>query len=236
MKRLSTILVLLCVVNSLFAQRTKKNAAQSFLSIDISVPIYNTTFAKLPIPLAIEWQRKKKRFGFGISIALEYDKNSRGDCSKRIPIGTYLYEAASPPGTLRWYCVTYQTLGVKPSVFGSYYLLENKQWRLWTKLGAIAEKKVLVHQEGEAYEVEIKTGAGTTIQVIKSEPIHINRNIEPYKGIKWGLLSGLGANYALNKRTALRFTIQSELYSDYFEDNNRNGALLFASLGVTTKM
>lgn len=233
MKRLSTILLLLFIANNLFAQKTKKNAAQSFLSIDIGVPIYNTTFAKFPLPLAVEWQRKKKRLGFGASVVLEYDKNSWGDCTKRIPIGTYLYEADSPPGTLRSYCVTYQTLEIKPTLFGNYYLLENKKWRLWIKLGAIVERNVLVHQEGEFYEVEIKNGAGTTIQVIKSDPIHINRNIETYKGMNLALLSGFGANYALNKRTALRFTIQSELYSHYWDNG---GTLLFALGGITFKI
>jgi hypothetical protein len=231
MKRLSTILVLLCITHNLFAQRTKKNAAQSFLSVDIGVPIYTTTFAKFPIPLAIEWQRKKKRFGFGASIALEYDKTSWGDCTKRISVGTYLLERDTyQQGSLRWYCVSYQTLGIKPSIFGYYYLLENKKWRLWTKMGAIADLNILTHEEGEAYEVEIKNGAGTTIQVIKSEPIHISRNIET-QGISVGLLNGLGANYALNKRTALRFTLQSELYGDYL-----GNPILFALGGVTFRI
>jgi hypothetical protein len=235
MKRLSTILLLLCIANSLFAQKTKENPAQSFLSIDIGVPIYTTTFAKFPIPLDIEWQRKKKRLGFGASVALEYDKTSWGDCTKRISVGTYLLERDTyQQGTLRWYCVNYQTLEIKPSIFGYYYLLENKKWRLWTKIGAIADLNILTHEEGEAYEVEIKNGSGTTIQVIKSEPMHISRNIEPYnKGINLGLLSGLGANYALNNRTALRFTLQSELYSHYW---NNDGSLLFALGGITFKI
>jgi hypothetical protein len=227
MKRLSTILLLLCVANSLFAQRTKKNAAQSFLSVDIGIPIYNTTFAQFAIPIVIEWQKKKKHLGFGASVALEYDKSSWGDCARRIPMGTYLRDVSAIMGSLRAYCVTYQDLGIKPALFSNYYLFHDKKWHLWAKVGVIADVNVLHHQEGKFYEID------TTGQVIKSEPIHINRKIDTYKGIDVGLLSGLAANYALNKQTALRFTLQSELY---IRNNNRNGLLLFALVGVTRKI
>jgi hypothetical protein len=227
MKRLSTILVLLCVANNLFAQRTKKNAAQSFLSVDIGVPIYNTTFAKFAIPVAIEWQRRKKHLGFGASVALEYGKTSWGDCARRIPIGTYLRDVSAIMGSLRAYCVTYQYLGIKPALFGNYYLFQDKKRYLQAKIGAITNINVLHHQEGEFYEM------GTNGQVIQSGPIHINRKIDTYKGIDVGLLSGLAANYALNKQTALRFTLQSELY---IRNNNRNGLLFFALVGVTRKI
>jgi hypothetical protein len=227
MKRLSTILLLLCVVNSLFAQRAKKNAAQSFLSVDIGIPIYNTTFGQFAIPIVIEWQKKKKHLGFGASVALEYGKTSWGDCARRIPIGTYLRDVTAIMGSLRAYCVTYQDLGIKPALFSNYYLFHDKKWHLWTKIGVIADVNVLHHQEGEFYEID------TNGQVIKSEPIHINQNLETYKGINLGLLSGLGANYALNKRTALRFTLQSELYGDYL---GNGGSLVFALVGINFKI
>jgi hypothetical protein len=227
MKRLATILLLLFLGYNLFAQKTKKNAAQSFLSVDIGISIYSTTFSKFPIPLAVEWQKKKKHLGFGASVALEYGKTSWGDCARRIPIGTYLRDVSAIIGSLRAYCVTYQDLGIKPALFGNYYLFHDKKWHLWTKIGVIADVNVLHHQEGEFYEID------TNGQVIKSEPIHINQNLETYKGINLGLLSGLAANYALNKQTALRFTLQSELF---IRNNNRNNLLLFALVGVTRKI
>jgi hypothetical protein len=228
MKRLSTILWLLFIAHHLFAQRKSRNAPQSYLSIDIGVPIYNTTFAKFAIPIAIGWQRKKKHLGFGASVTLEYDKSSWGDCARRIPIGTSLRDVYPILGNLRAYCATYQDLGIKPALFGNYYLLENMKWHLWAKIGTTANINVLHHQEGEFYEI------GTNGQVIKSEPIHISQNLETYKGIHLGLLSGLAANYALNKRTAFRFALQSEWYPGYL--NNNRGTLLFVLVGMTTKI
>jgi hypothetical protein len=235
MKRLSTILVLLCAANGLFAQRAKKNAAQSYLSVDIGVPIYNTTFAKFPIPLAIEWQRKKKRLGFGASVALEYDKNSRGDCANRnITTGQIIGFQGIVPYPYVPYCETLQYLNLKPTIFGCYYFVQKKHFNCFAKLGSIANIPVLLHQEGEFYEIEALQNIINPAKVKDAGPIHISRNIPSYQTKQIGLLSGLGGNYFLNKRTALRFTLQSELYRNYWD----NGAdlLFFALCGITFKI
>jgi hypothetical protein len=231
MKRLSTILLLLFIANNLVAQKKSKNAPQSFLAIETGVLMLNKTYAHFPIPLNIEWQRKKKEWAFGASMALQYDRYSSGDCSNRtITMGRFLGNFPYPYIS---YCETIQYLDLKPTVFGSYSFLQKKSWHLFAKLGGIADIPILTHQNGEFYQIELTQSFPTTIKVIDAGPIHINRNIPSYRTTRIGLLSGLGVNYALNKRTALRFTLQSEWYSDY---SDNGGSLLFALGGISFKI
>jgi hypothetical protein len=236
MKRLSTILCLLFVANSLFAQKKSQRTPQYFLSIETGAPILNTTYQNLPIPLNIEYQRQKKQWGFGASLALQYNTYSSGDCSKRIPVGTYLYIAGYFSAPYNAYCETSQYLAVKPSLFSSYYFLQKKKYNLFAKLGGIANIPVFTHKKGEFYEIDVQINGGTTIQVINSGPIHISGKVKSNRLTHIGLLSGLGGNYFLNKRTALRFSLQSEWYSGAFKDNTDSGLLLFALAGVMIKI
>jgi hypothetical protein len=240
MKRLSTILVLLFIAHNLFAQRKSRNAPQSFWAIETGVPILNKTDAHFPIPLNIEWQRKNKQWGFGANIALQYDRYSWGDCSIR-PINTgFLGLGFSNTVNTTFYhpyCETSQYLNLKPSIFGSYYFLQKKRLNFFAKLGGIVNIPILEHEEGEYSQIEEQHIGSTVKYIVKDAgPIHIKRNLYLNQTTRIGLLSGLGVNYFLNKRTSLRFTLQSEWYSDYFKGNNRDGSLIFALGGVTTKI
>jgi hypothetical protein len=231
MKRLSTILLLLFIANSLIAQKKSKNVWQSFIAIETGLPMVNTTYSHFPIPLNIEGQRKKKQWGFGISIALQYDRYSSGDCSNHtIMTGRFL---GNFPYPYIPYCETFQYLDLKPTVFGSYSFLQKKSWHLFAKLGGVADIPILTHQNGEFYQIEVSQSFPISIKVIDAGPIYLNRNIPSYQTNRVGLLSGLGVNYFLNKRTALRFTLQSEWYSNYSDDG---GSLLFALGGINFKI
>lgn len=236
MKRLLTALLLFSIANNLFAQKKSQKTPQYFLSIETGAPILNTTYQNFPIPLNIEYQRKKKQWGFGASLAVQYDTDSYGDCSKRIPVGTHLRFLGNYTAPYLLYCETSQYLAAKPSLFSSYYFLQKKKYNLFAKLGGIANMPVLTHQEGEFYEIDVQINGGTTIQVINSGPIHISGKVKSNRLTHIGLLSGLGGNYFLNKRTALRFSLQSEWYSGAFKDNTDSGLLLFALAGVTIKI
>jgi hypothetical protein len=231
MKRLSTIFLLLFIVNTLLAQKKSRNGPQSFMAIETGLPIINRSYAHLPIPLNIEWQRKNRRWGLGASIALQYDRESSGDCSNRtltINTGRYLGNF----GPYFPYCETLQNLNLKPSIFGAYYFVQKKRFSVFAKLGGIANIPILAHQDGEYYKVETTQVMGTTITAIDAGPIHIKGN-GFLNQTRIGLLSGLGVNYFLNKRTALRFTLQSESYCNYWPNG---GSLVFALGGINFKI
>jgi hypothetical protein len=237
MKRLSTILVLLCIANNLFAQRQSRNTPQSFLAIETGVPIFIKSFANFPIPLNIEWQRKNKQWGLGANIALQYDRYSSGDCSVRPINPDFLGLAFSNTFSTTFYlpyCETTQYLNLKPSIFGSYYFLQKKRLNFFAKSGGIINIPILEHTEGEYYEIDEQHIGNTVKYSVKDVgPIHRKSNVR-FNRARIGLLSGLGVNYFLNKRTALRLTLQSELY-DYYWDNGVD-LLFFALGGITFKI
>jgi hypothetical protein len=227
MKRLSTILLLFLIANNLLAQKKSRNAEQSFITIETGLPIVNIPHPYFKIPLNIEFERRKKHWGFGANIGLQYSRYSWGDCSKRIvDTGRALTAYAS---SYRPYCETFQYLNLKPAIFGSYYFLQKKKFNLFARLGSIADVSILTHQKGEFYEIDTQQTTGTTVQIINAGPIYISRNLPHYRTMRIGLLSDLGANYGLNKRTALRFNLQSEWYSD-------DRFLLLALIGVNLKI
>jgi hypothetical protein len=232
MKRLSTILLLLCIAHNLSAQRKSKNAPQSFMAIETGVPIFFRPSKNFPIPLNIEWQRKNNKWSFGASIALQYDRYSWGDCSRRYPFNTITgRDVTAFVDFYRPYCETFQYLDFKPSIFGIYYFLQKKKFNLFAKLGSIGNIPIIANKEGEYYEIESQN---TTTKVKDPGPIHISRNIRTYQTTQIGLLSGVGVNYFFNKRTALRFTFQSEFYSsNYWYER---GSSIFALGGINFKI
>jgi hypothetical protein len=232
MKRLSTILLLLFIAHSVFAQRKSRNAPQSFLAIETGVPILNKNHSDFLIPLNIEWQRKKKQWGFGASIGLQYDRYSSGDCSRRYTVNS-IRDVTGFVDSYRYrpYCETSQYLDLNPTIFGSYYFIQKKKLNVFVKLGCVGNIPIIARKEGEYYEVETLPNGSMIVK--NPDPIHISKNIPTYQKTRIGLLSGLAVNYFLNKRTALRFTLQSELYSHYW---NNDGSLLFALGGITFKI
>jgi hypothetical protein len=232
MKRLSTILVLLLIAHNLFAQRKSRNDPQSFMAVEIGVPILNKTNFQFPIPLNLEFQRKNNKWGLGVNIALQYDKYSSGYRSNNnVTVGQQIRFTGIYPYPYVPYHETLQFLNLKPSVFGSYYFVRQKKFNSFIKLGTIIDIPILEHQNGEFYEIEIQQNIFNTINVKDAGPIHINRNIPSYQTRQIGLLSGFGVNYFLNKRAALRFTLQSEWYSNYLGDS-----ILFALGGVNFRI
>jgi hypothetical protein len=228
MIRSSIILALFLIANNLLAQKKSKNAWQSFVAIETGLPIVNTPYPYFKIPLNIEFERRKKYWGFGANIGLQYSRDSWGDCSERIVnTGRDLNNFIN---SYRPYCETLQYLNLKPSIFGSYYFLQKKKFNLFTRLGIMADVPILTHQRGAFYEINTQNMGGTSVQVINAGPIYINRNIPSFQAMRIGSLSNLGVNYGLNKRITLRFNLQSEWYSDY------NGFLLLALIGVNVKI
>lgn len=238
MKRVFTALLLLFIANSLAAQRKSANKIQSFLSIETGVPMVVPSFQTFPIPLTIEYQRQKKRWGGGVGLGITYDRNSHGDCSKRIPAGTPLRLLGNYSYPYLSYCENSQSLNLKPSIFGVYYFLQKPKMQLFAKLGGVANVPIFHDKQGEYYEIEAIANGGMANQVINAGPIYL-RNYDYYQ-LKVlthiGLLYGIGGQYALNKRTALRFSVQSEWYSDYFKNNSQNGSLASALGGVMIKI
>jgi hypothetical protein len=233
MKRVLTVLLLLFIANSLAAQRKSANKVQSFLSIETGVPIVVPSFQTFPIPLTIEYQWQKKRWGLGAGLGLTYDRNSSGDCSKRtITKGQDLGFYGPYPYPYFPYCATSQYLNLKPSIFGSYYFLQKRKMQLFAKLGGVADVPIFKDIRGEYYQIEVITDIGTTIKVIDAGPIYLHNYDSYYQKplTRIGLLYGIGGQYALNKKMAVRFSCQSEWYSDYFE-NNRGGSSLLSALG-----
>lgn len=238
MKRLSTALLLLFIANSLAAQRKSTNKTQSFLSIETAVPIVVPNFCTFPIPLTIEYQRQKKRWALGVGLGLEYDKDSYGDCSKRVSVGTPLRFLGQYPYPYIPYCETSQYLNLKPSIFGNYYFLQQRKIQLFAKLGSVVSVPVFKDKRGEYYEIEETRNQGTVITVVNVGPIYLH-NYDYYQQktpTHFGLLYGVGGQYAVNKKTALRLVFQSEWYSDYFNDGNQNGFLISALVGLTIKI
>lgn len=202
MKRVFTALLLLFIANSLAAQRKSTNKTQSFLSIETGVSMAVPSFHNFPIPLTIEYQRKKKRWGLGVGLGLEYDKKSSGDCSKRtITKGQDLYFFGDFSYPYFPYCETAQSLGLKPSIFGSYYFLQKRKMQLFLKLGGVADVPIFKDKRGEYYQIEVITDFGTTIKVVNAGPISLH-NYDYYQQkplTHIALLYGVGGQYALSK-------------------------------------
>ena len=237
MKSVFTALLLVFIANSLAAQRKSANKIQSFLTIGTGVPIVAASFQAFPIPLTIAYQRQKKRWAVDVGLGLQHDKNVYGDCSKRtvtkgqdlVILGNYL----SPHLP---YCETSRFLSLKPAILGNYYFLQKRQMQLFAKFGGVADVPIFHDKQGEYYQIEVTTNGGTTIKVIDAGPIFL-RNYDKRKiPIRFGLLYGVGGQYALNTKTALRFSVQSEWYSDYLNKNTQNGSLISALGGVMIKI
>jgi hypothetical protein len=236
MKRLMTAFLLLFITNSLAAQRKSLNKTQSFLSIETGVPIAVPKSQSFPIPLTFEYQRQKKRWALGAGLGLQYDKNSWGDCSKRFVVGTplratyiILYYPYLP------YCETEQSLELKPSVFGSYYFLQKRKIQVFAKFGGVMSVPIFNDKRGEYYEFGARVSGGIQ-EVIDAGPISLSNYGSLNTAINYGFLYGVGGKYALNKQIALRFSLQSEWYSDYFRNNTNRGSLVSILGGLTIKI
>ncbi len=239
MKRILTLALLFnCVVCGLFAQKKSKNTVESFLSIELGVPMKLNTYDHFPIPLNIEFQKKKTKWGFGASLAAQYDRYFFGDCNTRIPVGTYLVERdlGGISSTIRPYCKTLQYLSLKPSIFGSYYFLRKKRWNMFAKLGLAANIQIFQRKKGDYYEVEVNQVTGRTSQVINSGSLHFERSTTFFEFRNIALLGGMGFNYFLNNRSALRFTIQPEKNMLLFQNNTNKGYLIFGLGGISFKI
>ena len=145
MKRLITLTLLLCLMtNGLFAQKkTKKNDAQSRITLELGLPIHAKASQNFPIRLNIEFQRTKNRWGFGAAIGLEYDRYLWGDCNLKYAVGTEVVlkkPISNGGGGSRciYYCYKEQDLAIKPSVFGFYNFMQKEKLNLFVKVGVAA--------------------------------------------------------------------------------------------------
>jgi hypothetical protein len=102
----------------------------------------------------------------------------------------------------------------------------------------VADVPIFNDKRGEYYEIEATINGGTTLKVINTGPIFLHNYdyYQPKPSTRIGLLYGVVGQYALNKQTALRFSFQSEWYSDYFKNNNQSGSLVSILAGVTIKI
>lgn len=228
-----------CMINGLFAQKNRKNEVQSFITVETGLSFSAEPVQNFSMPFNIEFQRIKKKWGFGAALGLDFDKYSGGDCNRRLEVGTYVQ--FRDPGNvhdLGVYCYNGGYLNFKPSVFGSYYFLQKKKLNLFAKIGLTGNILTLFHSDGKFYQFDttIDTFGLYTHKVINSGPIQLKRNGHLWTFDNINFLGSLGLNYALNKRTNLRFTLQSEakvLFLSKYDDKK----FLFSGLcGLSFKI
>jgi hypothetical protein len=198
-----------CMINGLFAQKNRKNESQSFITVETGLSFSTELVQNFSMPLNVEFQRTKKKWGFGAALGLDFDKYSGGDCNRRLEVGTYVqFRDPTNIGDLGYYCFNSNYLNLKPSVFGSYYFLQKKKLNLFAKIGLIGNILTLFHSDGKFYQFDttIDTFGLYTHKVINSGPIQLKRNGHSWTFDNINLLSSLGLNYSLNKRANLRFS------------------------------
>lgn len=240
MKRFLTLVLLFCLlINGLFAQEKRKSTPQSFLTIETGLSYSTELTPNFSMPFNIEFQRVKKKWGFGAALGLDFDKYSEGDCNRRLEVGTYVqFRDHGNFRDLEFYCKKNNYLNFKPSVFGSYYFFQKKKLNFFAKIGLTGTILNIFHSDGKFYQFDTTTDTFGlyTHKVINSGPIQRKSNSHSWTFDNINLLSSLGLNYALNKRTNLRFTLQSEakvLFLSKYDDKK----FLFSGLcGLSFKI
>lgn len=218
MKRFLTLVLLFCLIsNGLFAQKNRKNETQSFITVETGLSFSAEPVQNFSMPFNIEFQKIKNKWGFGAALGLDYDRYFYGNCNKRFETGSYdklsAYLGNSSSGNMYHYCITSIRLNFKPSVFGSYYFFQKGKTNLFLKMGSSLNVLDLSHTTGEYFEYDPQSNSlGTGFyKITNGGPIHIVTNRRFWGINNIDLLSGLGMNYTFNKRTSLRFTLQSEV-------------------------
>ena len=138
MTRCFLLILLSCLMtNGLFAQKKSIKTPQSLLTLEIGLPIKIKQGQYFPIPINIEWQCVKNKWGLGAALGFEYNNDASGDCSKRLEVGSVVkfFPGNIAPIKYAPYCDRSQHLYFKPSVFASYYFLKKKKWQLFAQLG-----------------------------------------------------------------------------------------------------
>ena len=229
---LTLVLLTFLITNSLLAQKKTKNTPQSWLAIEVGAPIIVKQNTISKFPLNIEFQKRKNNWGIGAALGLEYGKYLSGDCNRRVEVGTPV-RFRDPGNTQLYnkyeaYCSKYQVYTFKPSVFGNFYFLQRRKINLFAKLGLTANIWSLSRTVGEYYEYDTNNISTTLVthEVINTGPIHLVHTYQSWGINKVDLLSGLGLNYVLNKRTTFRMTLQSEVNVPFLTKNRENGVLL----------
>jgi hypothetical protein len=240
MKRFLTLALLFCfLMNGLFAQNNSENEIQSVIIVETGLSFSVQPSSNFSMPLNVEFQRVKKKWGFGAALGLDFDKYSEGDCNRRLEVGTYVQ--FRDPGNvhdLGVYCYNSNYLNLKPSVFGSYYFLQKKKLNLFAKIGLTGNILNIFHSKGTFYEFDTTTDTFglETHKVINSGPIQLKRNGHSWTFDNINLLSGLGLNYSLNKRTSLRFTLQSEVKMLFLSKYDDKKFLFLGLCGLSFKI
>lgn len=215
MKRFLTLALLFCfLMNGLFAQKTRKNPPQSFLTLETGLSFNAKPNYNFSIPLNIEFQRVKNKWGLGVALGLDIDQYSEGDCNNRFETGAYAKLGNGLNGgfgNIYHYCKTTRILNFKPSVFGSHYFLQKRKVNLFAKLGLTTSILELDHISGEYFEYDPQSYSSGFYKITNGDPIHRTSNYHYWEIQSVDLLSGLGMNYTLNKRTSLRLTLQTEV-------------------------
>lgn len=240
MKRFLTLVLLFCLlINGLFAQEKTENRRDTTITIESGISLKHTTRDRFPIPLNFELQKRAEKWGWGASLSIQYDRKSWGDCNKRFAVGTFLdwsIEIRNPSNVLRAYCESFHYLSVKPTVFGSCYFLEKKKWNMFVKIGLLANLDIEEWIKGDYFEIENNTISSSFVKVIKSEPVRVVQKTPLFQLNNIGFLSGLGCNYFLNEKTAIRFTVQPELNTSLFIKTYNKGYLIFVLGGLSFKI
>jgi hypothetical protein len=215
MKRFLTLALLFCLIlNGLFAQKKPKNKAQSSLAIETGVPIFKKEGQTFPIPLNLEFQKIKKRWGLGVALGLAYDTYLYGDCNRRVETGSYAepeHSSVFSGGFVGVYCENRHLLNVKPSIFSSYYFFQSKKVNLFVKMGLTVNILGLYRRTSESFQVDPQPDSLGRYKVLNGDPIHSVQNGHLWHFNNVDLMSGLGMNYTINKQTSLRFALQSEV-------------------------
>ena len=174
------------------------------------------------------------------ALGFEYNTYALGDCSKRLEIGSVVrFDPGNVvPYKYAPYCTRSQELFLKPSVFACYYFLKKKKWQLFAQLGLKSTVWSWYRYSGDYYEFETTTSSTNVVthKVINGNPTYLARTQRSWEFGNVDLLGRIGGNYALNKRMALRFTLQSETNMPFLNKYNEEGVFLSGLCGLTYKL
>ena len=241
MTRCFLLILLSCLMtNGLFAQKKNIKTPQSLLTLEIGLPIKTRQGQHFPIPINIEWQYVKNKWGLGAALGVEYNNDASGDCSKRLEIGSVVKFDPGNGAPIKYapYCNRLQELFFKPSLFASYYFLKKKKWQLFAQLGLKCSIWSWYRDSGDYYEFETTTSSTNVVthKVINPNPIYFARTRRSWNIGNIDLLSRIGMNYALNKRMSVRFTLQSETNIPFLNKYDEKGVFLSGLCGLTYKL
>ncbi len=240
MKRILTlILLLLLVVCGLFAQKKSTNKVYSLFTLETGMNYCAKPHPNFSMPLNIEFQRVKKKFGLGAAIGLDFDQYSFGDCNRRVELNSFvILKDKGNFGNFLAYCSNDRNLNIKPSFFGSFIFLQKKKMSIFTKIGFGASILKVFRYSGEYYEYEakIENFGLYTYRVINQGPIHRVNYTHSWGIDNIDFLSSLGLNYVINKRLNLCFTVQSETKLPILNQYNEKGVLFSGLCGFSLKL